>query len=81
VKHAQEFRDKYQSLCQQLGIEGKEIKKELVQLLSGLPHSYKDIAKQTKKISKACNHYKEFAKRTVGPDTECLPLLKYIIGE
>lgn len=48
-KNAQDFRDKYKSLCHQLGIEGKNIKKELTDLLTSLPEMYKEVATHAKK--------------------------------
>ncbi len=58
VKNAQDFRDKYKSLSNQLGIEGKNIKNELADLLCSLPEMYKDVAQQGRKTKEAagrCN--------------------------
>lgn len=53
VKNAQDFRDKYKSLANQLGIEGKNIKSELTDLLGSLPEMYKEVATQAKKTKEA----------------------------
>nr|CAG4650229.1 EOG090X07S9 [Sida crystallina] len=81
LKNANDFREKYSSLCHQMGIEGKDIKKELVKLLSSLPQMYVDIAKQTQKITTACDYYKLFIKRVTFSEENipCVPLVNYII--
>nr|CAG4634845.1 EOG090X07S9 [Alona affinis] len=80
-KHAQEFRDKYKSLCSQMGIEGKDIKKEFSELLSSLPQMYKDVAKQTKQLKEAAAFYQSFVGQMISPSCgeSSLPVLQYII--
>ena len=82
TKHAQEFRDKYKSLCNQMGIEGKNIKKELCDLLSSLPQMYKDVAKQMKQLKEAAAYYQSFVGQMISTSSgeSCLPVLQYIIG-
>nr|CAG4641774.1 EOG090X07S9 [Eurycercus lamellatus] len=80
-KNAQDFRDKYKALCQQIGIEGSNIKKELSELLSSLPQMYKDVAQQAKKIKDASAFYRSFVGQMVSTNESlaCLPVLQYII--
>ena len=69
-------------LCQQLGIEGKNIKKEIGQLLTQLPQLYNNVAEQVKLISRAHQYYQSFTKNTIGnADITVLPLVQYIIGK
>lgn len=80
AKNARDFREKYLVLCQQLGIEGKNIKKEIGQLLTQLPHLYNNVAEQVKLISRAHQYYQSFTKNTIGnADITVLPLVQYII--
>nr|SVE74239.1 EOG090X07S9 [Daphnia barbata] len=81
VKNAQDFRDKYKSLTNQLGIEGKNIKKELTALLTSLPEMYKEVAKEAQKTKEAADFYRSFLKEIIpgNSDLTCLPMLQYII--
>nr|SVE85551.1 EOG090X07S9 [Daphnia pulicaria] len=81
VKNAQDFRDKYKSLSNQLGIEGKNIKNELADLLCSLPEMYKDVAQQGRKTKEAAAFYREFLGQMITGNSEvsCLPVLQYII--
>nr|SVE70480.1 EOG090X07S9 [Daphnia similis]SVE71735.1 EOG090X07S9 [Daphnia similis]SVE72364.1 EOG090X07S9 [Daphnia similis] len=81
VKNAQDFRDKYKSLANQLGIEGKNIKSELTDLLGSLPEMYKEVAKQAKKTKEAAALYRSFLGQIITNNSEltCLPVLQYII--
>lgn len=81
VKHAQEFRDKYKTVCNQIGIEGVNIKKELTELLSSLPKMYKDVAHQMKQLKDACALYQSFVGQMISSSCgeTCLPVLQYII--
>jgi len=80
AKNARDFREKYLVLCQQMGIEGKSIKKEIGQLLAQLPQLYNEVAAQVKLISGACQYYQSFTKHTIGNhDITIVPLIQYII--
>nr|CAG4647131.1 EOG090X07S9 [Megafenestra aurita]SVE92446.1 EOG090X07S9 [Megafenestra aurita] len=81
IKNAQDFREKYKSLCHQLGIKGENIKKELNDLLTSLPDMYKDVAKQAKETKEASEFYRSFIGQMIksNSDLACLPLLQYII--
>nr|CAG4646332.1 EOG090X07S9 [Macrothrix elegans] len=81
TKNAQAFRDKYKSLCHQLGIEGKNIKKEFIQLLGTLPQTYKEIAEQSRKLKDATSHYRTFINKVISASNEesFLPVLQYIV--
>nr|CAG4637090.1 EOG090X07S9 [Ceriodaphnia reticulata]SVE72992.1 EOG090X07S9 [Ceriodaphnia reticulata] len=80
-KNAQDFRDKYKSLCHQLGIEGKNTKKELTDLLTSLPDMYKDVANHAKKTKEAAAFYRSFVGQMIALNSEltCVPVLQYII--
>lgn len=79
AKNARDFREKYLVLCQQLGIEGKSIKKEIGQLLTQLPQLYNNVAEQVKLLNKASQYYQSFTKRTISDDDiTVLPLVQYI---
>nr|CAG4642580.1 EOG090X07S9 [Evadne anonyx] len=79
AKHARDSQEKYLVLCQQLGIEGKNIKKEIGQLITQLPQLYKDVAEQVKSLRKATQYYQSFTKHTIGnDDITVLPLVQYI---
>ena len=80
-KNAQDFRDKYKSLCHQLGIEGKNIKKELTDLLTSLPEMYKEVATHAKKNKDAAAFYRSFVGQMIKGELTCLPVLQYIIGK
>nr|CAH0110589.1 unnamed protein product [Daphnia galeata] len=81
VKNAQDFRDKYKSLSNQLGIEGKNIKSELADLLHSLPDMYKEVAQHGRKTKEAAAFYRSFLGQIITGNSElaCLPLLQYII--
>nr|CAG4647980.1 EOG090X07S9 [Moina brachiata]SVE93064.1 EOG090X07S9 [Moina brachiata] len=81
TKNAQEFRDKYKSLCNQIGITGDHIKKELADLIVCLPEMYKEVATQAKKIKDASGYYQSFVGKMLGKNADfpCVPLLQYII--
>lgn len=75
------MRENYISSCQQIGIEGKNIKKELLSLLDDLPEALNDVAKSVKALTSVRDYYLNFLSFTLKKDADafCLPLLKYII--
>lgn len=83
IKHAQDFRDKYKSLCNQMGIQGENIKKELVNLLASLPEMYSEVAERAKKLKEPTEFYRSFVRQmiTKSDDLTCLPLLQHVIGK
>jgi len=81
AKNAQDFRDKYASSCRQIGIDGQDIRKEIVKLLASLPESYRRISKQAVTVSEACEYYRTFVQRFTSSDEDCVPVLRFIIDK
>ncbi|KAJ8922458.1 hypothetical protein NQ315_004405 [Exocentrus adspersus] len=66
--------------CEQLGIAGKKIKQELVELLKELPALYKGTAEKIKIVKPAVELYTEFTNFLLGnSEGEVLSILKYLI--
>ncbi|KDR07538.1 hypothetical protein L798_02918, partial [Zootermopsis nevadensis] len=74
-------RGDFQTLCEQLGIQGQKIKHELVDLLAELPSIYRKCADRVKTLNEAVEFYAEFVKFIFGGEHSggCVPLLKYMI--
>lgn len=75
-------RSEFNASCKQLGIEGKQIKRELIDLLDELPKIYAEVAENFKSIKPSSELYTEFLKYNSSKDNsniDCVPLLKYII--
>lgn len=70
-------------MCNQIGITGDHIKKELADLIVCLPEMYKEVATQAKKIKDASGYYQSFVGKMLGKNADfpCVPLLQYIIGK
>nr|CAG4644037.1 EOG090X07S9 [Lepidurus arcticus] len=83
LKNASDLRDKYYASCKQIGIEGKHVKRELVNLLQDLPGLYTAIAKEVDILKEPRHLYQQFIayilENPVMEDDTCLPLLKYIM--
>ncbi|PSN58422.1 hypothetical protein C0J52_02807 [Blattella germanica] len=62
AKSGNVLRGEFQTLCKQLGIEGKKIKRELVDLLAELPGIYNKVANNVKTLDQAVQFYTEFVK-------------------
>jgi len=54
------FKDKYQSVCKQMGIKGEDIKSELLSLLDELPELYKGISGAISNLKNATHYYETF---------------------
>jgi len=69
-------------LCKQLGIQGLQIKRELLDLINELPSIYSRIAESVKTLNQAKEFYTEFVKFIFGKEHPggCVPLLKYMTG-
>lgn len=74
VKSQNSIRSEYNAICSQLGIQGDNIRKELIEKLDDLPKLFKDVADATPELLKAANLYGEYAK-----SKEILPLLRHVI--
>lgn len=71
----------FNSSCEQLGISGKNIKSELLNLLKELPTFYADISEKIKIVEPAVKLYIEFNKYLSGKNNNdtVLTLLQYLI--
>lgn len=81
TKSEQIARSEFNASCKQLGIAGKQIKRELIHLLEELPQIYEKVAQHFKTIKPAEELYNAFCKHVSSKDNliDPLPLLKYII--
>ncbi|XP_035214668.1 CDK5 regulatory subunit-associated protein 3-like isoform X1 [Stegodyphus dumicola] len=81
AKNEHAMRENYAASCKQIGIEGKNVKKELLSLLDELPEALGSVAVSSKKLALVRNYYVSFLKFTLNRDVEntCLPVLKHII--
>ncbi|KAJ1485857.1 hypothetical protein T484DRAFT_2391319 [Baffinella frigidus] len=61
---AEEFRTRYAKECAKLGIQGKEVKKELLQRSECLPSLYLEMAEalRSEQVAKACALYASFVE-------------------
>ncbi|XP_068756541.1 CDK5 regulatory subunit-associated protein 3-like isoform X2 [Montipora capricornis] len=71
------FREKYQSVCRQMGIKGENIKCELLSLLDELPDIYKSIAGAISDLKSATHYYETFVRFLV-PSSTTTPLIRHI---
>lgn len=71
----------FNTACEQLGISGKNIKNELLELLRELPKIYENAADKLKVVKSALELYTEFNKYLSGKEKgiDVLPLLKFIM--
>ncbi|XP_018579423.1 CDK5RAP3-like protein [Anoplophora glabripennis] len=71
----------FNSSCEQLGIAGKKIKQELIELLKQLPSLYKGTAEKIKIVKPAIQLYTEFNNFLSGKNTstDVLTILKYLV--
>merc|ERR1719239_1934976 len=46
--------------CKELGVEGKELRREVIELAKDLPSVYEEVAEQAKGLDKACAAYTSF---------------------
>lgn len=70
----------FNTSCKQLGIDGKKIKKELVNMLDELPQIYKNAAETIQMVKPALELYSAFVKFHASQEREdTLTLLKYLI--
>lgn len=54
------FKEKYQSVCRQMGIKGDDVKTELLSLLNELPELYKGIVSSIGSLKNATHYYEAF---------------------
>ena len=74
------MRSKFLSKCRRLGIEGTNVKLELLQQLDDLPRLYEDIAADCQQLHQVVDFYNAFlAFLQVGEDSNFLPILRHIL--
>merc|ERR1711937_1109025 len=77
------LKDKFHHTCKQIGIQGKDIRQELLQLFGQLPEIFEEIAEKSKLIDDVIEYYREFARfitqRNDLLDEDIAPLLKFVI--
>ena len=61
-KNTKEGKRRYSEECLKLGIEGTNVKKELISLVKDLPTEFDDIADACKKLFPAIEYYIAFVK-------------------
>ncbi|KAI0223584.1 CDK5 regulatory subunit-associated protein 3 [Lamellibrachia satsuma] len=79
---AAEMREKFHSVCTQMGIEGKAIQRELLLLVKDLPSTYERIAVSTQSLHGAVKYYETFVAFVLGSKdlaVGCVPMVHYII--
>ena len=83
MKSCNTLRNEFQTSCKQLGIEGKKIKRELVDLITELPDIYKRLTQNVKGLNEAAEFYAEFVKFVLGKEHPegCVALVKYVVGK
>lgn len=74
IKTENILRNEFNIACQQLGIKGDQIKRELKEKLSDLPSMQNEVAKKVPKIQSAASLYENFSG-----NKHCLPLIKHLI--
>lgn len=74
VKSQNSIRSEYNAICNQLGIPGDNIRRELIERLQDLPRLLQDVASVTPALQKASHLYGEYAKTH-----EMLPLLRHVM--
>ncbi|KAL6053156.1 CDK5 regulatory subunit-associated protein 3 [Balamuthia mandrillaris] len=89
-KGALENRKKYEQECADIGIEGKNVREELQQLVSELPNLLAEVVatiQRDDRMAQACNLYKAFAEYTFNfagqgrsnTGVEVCPTLTYVL--
>ncbi|XP_042904886.1 CDK5 regulatory subunit-associated protein 3 isoform X2 [Parasteatoda tepidariorum] len=81
AKNEHAMRENYITSCKQLGIEGKNVKKEVLSLVDELPTTLNTIAASAKELASCRDYYFSFLSFTLKEikDEACLPLLRHII--
>lgn len=80
-KNENSARIEFQNTCKQLGIDGKKIKRELVEKIKELPSVYDKVSKKTKSLKNVVEFYEAFVEFVAGKihDCGCVPMIKYVI--
>ncbi|CAH1774392.1 unnamed protein product [Owenia fusiformis] len=78
---AAEMREKFQTDCKQMGIEGKKIKHELVALVQDLPIVFEEIARSGQDLDPSVKFYSDFVQFTISKEQSesVTPVTKFIM--
>jgi len=81
-QQVQQIADTYKNKCRRLGIEGSNVKRELLQQLSDLPRLYEEIASDCRDLDQVLEFYRAFLSfLKVHQDDEFLPILRHILAK
>jgi len=86
-RNVQGFKKKYEDNCAEWGIQGQNLRQELLDLVSDLPSCFDEVvdAMQQDTIKQAAEYYLEFMKYTLNVEstgqtkTASLPVLQYML--
>lgn len=82
MKNANEIKEQFQNTCKDIGIEGNDIRKELILLLDELPKVFSEIVKKCENLKPAMQFYVSFLEFTLKRDDikkKYLTVLHHII--
>ena len=65
IRNANEARRLYKMECKKIGIEGENVKKELLELVENLPNEFNEIANKVERIEDISDFYAAFVEFTV----------------
>lgn len=79
-QQVQQIADTYKNKCRRLGIEGCNVKRELLQQLDDLPRLYEEIASDCRNLDHVVDFYRAFlAFLKVDFSDDFLPILRHIL--
>jgi len=78
-QQVQQIAETYKSKCRRLGIEGANVKRELLQQLDDLPRLYRDIATDCQQLDQVAKFYSAFLAFLKVENTGSLPILRHIL--
>lgn len=79
-RNIKEVHRKYEAECKKMGIVGKQVKHELLQLVTNLPEEFDKIAANITELNATIQFYSEFTGFSLGENGafDVCPLLKYV---
>ncbi|XP_054263044.1 CDK5 regulatory subunit-associated protein 3-like [Macrosteles quadrilineatus] len=78
VKNENSARNELNTTYKQLGLTGRNVKKELVDRLSKLPEIYQQVAENIASLRSALKYYSSFSQYVFDRETNVLPLLTFV---
>ncbi|XP_054264625.1 CDK5 regulatory subunit-associated protein 3-like [Macrosteles quadrilineatus] len=78
VKNENSARNELNTTYKQLGLTGRNVKKELVDRLSKLPEIYQQVAENIASLRSALKYYSAFSQYVFDRETNVLPLLTFV---